>query len=147
MEKERCQHSILTSLPSVKEQTIADVANRESIRICERQLSSLIHTLWQVHVCTPDILHLFPFNISTSQRSTTSLSPHFLGCLVRDLNYGPWQVIVRKLDLHSKAYLSDGKCRKFLNDGPSDLLTSSNKVTCFSQTQQYLISCIYLQRT
>jgi len=31
MEKERCQHSILIAVPSVKEQAIADIANRESI--------------------------------------------------------------------------------------------------------------------
>ena len=72
----------------------ADIANREPIHICEGQLSSLIHTPWQVHVFTPNKLHLFPFNISTSQRSTTSLSSHLLGCLVRDLNYGPWPVKV-----------------------------------------------------
>jgi len=57
----------------------------------EGQLSSLIHTAQQVHMCTPIKLYHFPLNISTSQRSTTSLS-HLLGCLVRDLNYGPWPV-------------------------------------------------------
>jgi len=45
-----------------------------------------------VRVCTPNRLYLFPFNISNSQRSTTSLSPHLLGCLVRDLNYRPRSV-------------------------------------------------------
>ena len=42
------------SLPSVKEQAIADIANRESIRMCEGQPSSLIHIAWQVHMCTPN---------------------------------------------------------------------------------------------
>jgi len=41
--------------------------------------------------CTPNKLYLLPFNISTSQRLMTGLS-HLLGCLVRDLNYGPWPV-------------------------------------------------------
>jgi len=54
----------------------------------EAELNSLIHIAWQVLVCTPNKLYLFPFNIKTSQRSTTSLS-QLLGCLVRDLNYGP----------------------------------------------------------
>ena len=51
------------SLPSVKEQDIADIANRESIHMCEGQLSSPIHIAWQVHVCTPNKFYLFPFNI------------------------------------------------------------------------------------
>ena len=42
------------SLPSVKEQTIADIANTESVRMCEGQLSGFIHIAWQVHVCTPN---------------------------------------------------------------------------------------------
>jgi len=50
-------------LPFVKEQAIADIANRESIHKCEGQLSSLIPVAWQVHVCTPDKLHVFLFNI------------------------------------------------------------------------------------
>jgi len=82
---------------------IAEIANREWIHLWERQLSSLIHIAWEVHVCTPNKLYLFPFNIPTSQRSTTSLSPHLLGCLVRDLNYGPWPVT-----LHM------GHCTKYL---------------------------------
>ena len=51
------------SLPSVKEQAIADIANRESIHMCEGQLSSPIHIDWQVHVCAPNKLYLFPFSI------------------------------------------------------------------------------------
>ena len=51
------------SLASVKEQAIADIANRESIHMWEGQLNSLIHIAWQEHVCTPNKLHLFPFNI------------------------------------------------------------------------------------
>jgi len=51
------------SLPSVKEQAIADIAKRESINMREGQLSSLIHIAWQVHVCTPNKLYLLPFNI------------------------------------------------------------------------------------
>ena len=78
------------SPPSVKEQATADIANRESIHMCEGQLSSLIPIAWQVHVCTPNKLHLFTSNIQTSQCSTTSLSPHLLVCLVQDLSYGPW---------------------------------------------------------
>ena len=70
----------------------ADIANRESIHVWEEGLNSLIQIAWQVHVCTLNELYLFPFNISTSQCSTTSLSPHLLGCLVRDLNYGPCPV-------------------------------------------------------
>ena len=58
------------------------------------ELKSLFHIAFQVHVCTPNELYLLPFNISTSQRSTTSLS-HLLGCLVRDLNYGLWPVTRR----------------------------------------------------
>ena len=60
MEKESCQHSILISLSlslslsSVKEQAIADIANRESIYMCEGHIYSLIHIAWQVHVCTPN---------------------------------------------------------------------------------------------
>ena len=60
-----------------------------------------------MHVCIPASarvhteLYLFPFNTQTSQRSTTSLSPRLLGCLVRDLNYGPWPVtagyIIRRM--------------------------------------------------
>jgi len=79
------------SVPAVKEKAIADIANRESIHMCEVQLSNLIHVAWQVHVCTPNKLYHFPFNIYASQHSTTSLSPH-LGCLVLDLNYGPWPI-------------------------------------------------------
>jgi len=73
MEKERCQHAILISLslslslslspPSVKEQAIADIANRESIHMCEAQLSSRIHIAWQACLCTPDQHYLYPFNI------------------------------------------------------------------------------------
>jgi len=58
----------------------------------EGELYSLIHIAWQVHVCTPNKLYLFPFSTSTSQRSMTSLSAHLLGCLVRDMNYEPWPV-------------------------------------------------------
>ena len=47
-------------------------------------------------MCKQNELYLFPFNISNSQRSTTSLS-HLLGCLVRDLNYGPWPVSRRNV--------------------------------------------------
>ena len=54
----------------------------------EGELNSLIPIAWQVHTK----LYVFPFNISTNQRSTISLSPHLLGCLVRDLNYGTWPV-------------------------------------------------------
>jgi len=53
---------------------------------------SLASARVQVHVCTPNKLYLFPFNIQISQRPTTSQSPHLLGCLVRDLNYGSWPV-------------------------------------------------------
>jgi hypothetical protein len=35
-----------------------------------------------------------PLSIYTSQFLTTSLSSHLLGCLIRDSNYGPWQVTV-----------------------------------------------------
>ena len=73
---------------------IADIANRESIHMWEGQLNSLILIAWQVQVCTPNKLYLFPFNIQTSQRSMTSLSPRLLGCLARDLNYGTWQVTI-----------------------------------------------------
>ena len=86
---------------------IADIANRESIRMWEGQLSSLIHIA--LHVCTPNKLYPFSFNISTSQCSTTSLSPHLFGCLVRDLNYGPWPVTVclcPSLSDHSSIRLS-----------------------------------------
>jgi len=51
------------SPPSVKEQATADIANRESIHMCEGQFNSLILIDWQVHVCTPNKLYLFPFNI------------------------------------------------------------------------------------
>ena len=65
--------------------------------LCGRgEINSLIHMAWKVHVCTPNKLYLFPFNTSTNQRSTTSLSPHLLGCLVRDLNYRPWPVTVSR---------------------------------------------------
>jgi len=33
-----------------------------------------------------------PLSTPTSRCQTTSLSSHLLGCLVRDLNYGPWLV-------------------------------------------------------
>ena len=81
---------------------IADIAHRESIHMWEGQLISLTHIAWQVHVCTPNRLYLFPFNISTSQRSTTCLSSHLLGCLVRDLNYGPWPVTKLCIKRHVK---------------------------------------------
>jgi len=42
---------------------IADIANRESILTREGRLSTLTHTAWQVHMCTPNKLYLFPFNI------------------------------------------------------------------------------------
>jgi hypothetical protein len=71
---------------------IADIANRESIRMWEGELNRPIHIAWQVHACTPNKLYLFPFNIHTSQCSMTSLSSQLLGCLVRDLYYGPWPV-------------------------------------------------------
>lgn len=58
--------------------------------MCERQLSSLILTALPEHVCAPNCTS--PLSISASQRSTTSFSPRLLGCLVRDLNYGPWPV-------------------------------------------------------
>jgi len=38
------------SSPSVKEQAVADIANRESIHMWEGQLNSLIPVAWQVHV-------------------------------------------------------------------------------------------------
>ena len=38
---------------------IADIANRESIHMWEGELNSAIHIAWQVHVCTPNRLHLF----------------------------------------------------------------------------------------
>ena len=41
-------------------------------------------------LCTPKKLYLFPFSISTSQRSTATLWLRLLDCLVRDLNHGPW---------------------------------------------------------
>jgi len=75
----------------------ADIANRGSIHIWEGEINSLIHMAWQVHVCTPNRLYLFSFNTSTNQRSTTSLSPHLLGCLVRDFYYSPWPVTVKLL--------------------------------------------------
>jgi len=64
MEKERqpaCYPYL--SLPSVTDQATADIANRESIHMYEGQLSILIHIAWQVHVCTPNKIYLFPFNI------------------------------------------------------------------------------------
>ena len=42
---------------------IADIANRESIHMWEGELNSLIHIAWRVHVCAPNKLYLFPFNI------------------------------------------------------------------------------------
>jgi len=51
------------SLSRLKEQAIADIANRESNHTCEGQLGILIHIAWQLHVCTPNKLYLFPFNI------------------------------------------------------------------------------------
>ena len=45
---------------------IADIANRESIHVWEGELNSLIHIAWQVHVCTPNKLDLFPFSIYIS---------------------------------------------------------------------------------
>ena len=83
---------------------IANIANRESIHTLEGELNSVIHIAWQVHMCTPNKLFLFPFNIQTSQRSTTSLSPHLLGCLVGDLNYGPWTVTAFTLSCALQAW-------------------------------------------
>jgi len=68
---------------------IADIANRESIHVWEGE-DSHSYSLASARMHTK--LYLFSFNTESSQRSTTSLSPHLLGCLVRDLNYGPWPV-------------------------------------------------------
>jgi len=43
--------------------SIADIANRESIHMWKGQLNSLIYIARQVHVCTPNKLYPFPFNI------------------------------------------------------------------------------------
>jgi hypothetical protein len=72
---------------------IADIAKRESIHMWERG-NQQSHIGWQVHVCTPNKLYHFPFNTSSSQRSTISLSPHLLSCLVQGSNYGPWPVTI-----------------------------------------------------